>query len=736
MSRLHSTPVPSNDARDPSPDSVLRPGETCWRVATAGRVAFLVDGEAFFAAAAEAIENARANVWLLGWDFHSEVALRRGDAASGPDELVALLEACVQRRPTLHVRVLAWDFAMLYALEREFLPLLQFGARTHRRIHFAMDGMHPVGASHHQKLVIVDDAVAFTGGFDLTAHRWDTREHAPDDPRRTTPSGEPYAPFHDVQIVVDGDAAAALGALARERWNRATGERWNHAKGERIATTKATGDPWPAGLEPALRDATVGIARTLPAFGEQREVREVEALYRASIAAAQRWIYLENQYLTSPRVVGWLAERLREPDGPEVVFVGPRENVGWLEQNTMGALRARSVRELRAADGDGDRLRVLYPHREGLAEREIVNVHSKVMVVDDIFARVGSANLSNRSLGFDSECDVALEARDHEDAKRAIAAFRDDLLAEHLGTDAERVAAELARTGSLVGTIDALTGAGPRTLRPLEVEASDAAAAAVEALGAVDPEQPVALEELVSRFEAERPTVAERGPMADGLRLAIPGAILAALALVWQVTPLGETLRGEELAATVGFLREGTFGPMLATAGFVLAGLALIPVTALIVAAGLTFDPGTGFAVAWSGSLAAAVLGHQVGRRLWRDAVRRLAGDRLNDLTRRLARRGILATALLRIVPVAPFMVVNLVAGASRIPARDFAIGTAAGMLPGTALLVLGAAGIRAAASAPSGPPWLWVGLAILALLGALALLRRLAVRFGPADPS
>ncbi|HKJ23254.1 MAG TPA: VTT domain-containing protein [Myxococcota bacterium] len=718
--------MPSNRANESPPAAVLRPGKTCWRAVEAGRVAFLVDGEAFFAAAAETLENARESAWLIGWDFHSNVALRRSDARGGPDELVALLEACVRRRPALQVRVLAWDFAMLYALEREFLPLLQFGARTHRRIHFAMDAVHPVGASHHQKLVVVDDAVAFTGGFDLTAHRWDTRDHAPDDPRRTTPAGKPYPPFHDVQIAVDGEAAAVLGELARERWRRATGER--------IDATGDGSDPWPAGVEPAVRDARVGIARTLPAFGEQPEVREVAALYRASIAEARRWIYVENQYLTTATVVGELAERLREPGGPEVVIVAPRENVGWLEQNTMGALRARAVRELRAADADGDRLRVVYPHREGLAEGEIVNVHAKVMVVDDAFARVGSSNLSNRSLGLDSECDVALEACGREDVTRAIAAFRDDLLAEHLGTTAKRVAQTLERTGSLVGTLDALAGDGPRTLRPLEVEASDRAAAAVEAFGAVDPEHPAALDELVSRFETDGAPAAARGRTADGLRLLVPALVLAAVALAWQTTPLGELVTGERLAAAIGFVRESPLGPVLATGAFVLACLALVPVTALIVASGLTFDPATAFAVAWVGSLAAAVAGHRLGRHLWRDAVRRRAGDRLNALTRRLARRGVVSTALLRIVPVAPFMMVNLVAGASRVSTRDFTVGTALGMLPGTALMVLGAAGIRAAWSAPAGPPWLWAGLAILALLGALALLRRVAARLDPTD--
>lgn len=687
-------------------------------MARAQRVAFLVDGEAVFGAVADALERAQSSVWLLGWDFHSAVRLRRGDPQGRPDELVALLDALARERPSLHVRVLAWDFAMLYALEREFLPLLRFGAKTHRRVHFAMDSEHPLTASQHQKLVVVDDAIAFAGGFDLTAHRWDTRAHLPDDPRRVTPAGKPYPPFHDVQIAVDGQAACALATLARERWQRATGRS--------VRPTKPQGDPWPPKLEPQVRDVAVGIARTLPSHRGKPEAREVEALYRASIAAARRWIYIENQYLTSPRIAGWLAERLRETEGPEVVIVGPRENAGWLEESTMGVLRDRAVRDLREADRH-DRLRVLYPHLSNLPEGQTLNIHSKVMVLDDSFARVGSSNLSNRSLGLDTECDIALEAEGQEPVREAIAGFRNDLLAEHLGTTPARVAAELERTGSLVGAVDALCG-GARTLRSLELDASHWTAEALEAVGTIDPEHPVPLEELVTRFgeDGDAPTGSAGGRAWRVLRVLL---VLLGFAVAWRATPFGDWVTTERLTAALAFFRESWYGPLAAGGVFTVACVALVPVTALTVAAGLALGAGVGIAVAWLGGIAAAVLGYWAGRLLWRDSVRRLAGLRLNALSRRLARRGILSSALLRSIPIAPFMVVNLVAGASHVRPRDFVVGTALGMLPGTVLLIVAGDGIRALLSRPDGPAWLWAALIVLALAGVFAALRRLLAR-------
>src|SRR4029077_448356 len=132
------------------------------------------------------------------------------------------------------------------------------------------------------------------------------------------------------------------------------------------------------------------------AFEGRPPIAEVEALNCDAIAAARRWIYVENQYFTSGRIAAALAERLAEPDGPEIVMVVPRICSGWLEERTMGVARARPVRELRHDDVPG-RFRVFHPR---LAPNgPDLNVHAKVMIVDDALARVGSSNLSNRSMG-------------------------------------------------------------------------------------------------------------------------------------------------------------------------------------------------------------------------------------------------------------------------------------------------------------------------------------------------
>src|SRR5581483_8161705 len=99
------------------------------------------------------------------------------DPGELPNTLCDFLNAVVSRPHGPQAHVLTWDFAMLYALDREWLPLYKLDWRTHRRLKFRMDDKHPPGGSHHQKVVVADDAVAFVGGIEITHARWDTPGH-------------------------------------------------------------------------------------------------------------------------------------------------------------------------------------------------------------------------------------------------------------------------------------------------------------------------------------------------------------------------------------------------------------------------------------------------------------------------------------------------------------------------------------------------------------------------------
>jgi phospholipase D1/2 len=323
-------------------------------------------------------------------------------------------------------------------------------------MHFAVDGAHPSGAVHHQKLVLVDDVFAFCGGIDLTLDRWDTTEHKHNDRLRRT-IGRPYGPRHEVAAAVDGAAATALAEVGRHRWRIATDRA--------LPPIDAARAVWPPGLPPMLRNVGIGIARTMPEHNRHSEIREVEALNLAGIAAARHSIYMENQYLAARKVVEALAARLTESDGPEIVIVLPRRGNNRLEQQAMDSARHRLLQVLWAAD-EHHRLGVYWPATDGGAP---IYVHSKVLVIDDRLLRVGSSNFNNRSMGFDSECDVAIEtdstSPDHDDVSRCIASMRSQLVSEHLGVAVSELDGMTRRCQSLLKAIDELRGHG-RTLWP------------------------------------------------------------------------------------------------------------------------------------------------------------------------------------------------------------------------------------------------------------------------------
>lgn len=426
--------------------TIFRPEETCWRTAPAKRVALLVASEAYFTAVFEAIQKAQHSILLLGWTFDPRTRLAP-DGLVGPrdpDEIGLILLRLAAARPDLDIRLLIWKSALLIAATQHFFPHEARKWFKGTRIKFRLDDQVPFGACHHQKVLVIDDRLAFCGGGDISVDRWDSWRHLQEDLRRILPTEVRHAPRHEVMMMVDGGAARALGDLFRERW-RGLGE-----AGPAPAPENGP-DLWPHRVAPLLLNSIVAIARTMPAWRGKPIVEEIRNLTLDCIAQARDVIYLENQYFTSPVVTEALAARLAEADGPEVVLISTGRAPSWFDRLTMDRARAAMVSRLRAADAYG-RFRALYPTTS--AGDDII-VHSKCSIFDDHVVRVGSANLNNRSFGFDSECELAVECAS-DAARRNLLAFRDQLVGHFLGVTGESVAKARAEQGNLVSAIDTL----------------------------------------------------------------------------------------------------------------------------------------------------------------------------------------------------------------------------------------------------------------------------------------
>jgi phosphatidylserine/phosphatidylglycerophosphate/cardiolipin synthase-like enzyme/uncharacterized membrane protein YdjX (TVP38/TMEM64 family) len=688
------------------PASIFQPGRNCAEVASAQRVAFLVDAENYFAAFRKAAERAERSIVILAWDFDSRIFLDPMAPDSERESLGEFLNRLARTKPKLRINVLDWDYPMVYGTDRDFPPIYGLTWRPHKRVDFRYDDTHPLAGSHHQKIVVIDGKVAFNGGLDLAARRWDTSAHAAGDPRRIF-HDEDYPPVHDVMVAVDGEAAAALGRVAAERWKNATGET--------LPPIPATnGDPWPQDLAVDVENVPVAVALTAPPLRGREGIHQIEALYLDMIERARDYIYLENQYFTSQKIADALAKRLDEPDGPEVVLATRLLSHGWLEEVTMHVLRTKLVRELRERDKH-KRFTAVCPHVEGLKEGTCIDLHSKVMVVDDEWLRIGSSNISNRSMGVDTECDAVIEARGEERVRKAIRGFRDRLLAEHVGSTLEAVQEEIRRGGTMGSVIEKL-GSPARSLGTLE--APEISEPLLEAASIADPEKPISIESIVQEFApdlVDEPE--EKGPKT----LHVLGAFIAiavALALVWRYTPLAQIVTPANAIAWAQRVADYWWAPLVVIFAYLPASFVMFPRWLITLTAVVAFGPWAAFAYAQTGVLTTAVLEYMVGEYVKRDTVRNMAGRRVNRLSRILQERGLVAVTLVRLVPVAPFLVVNVVMGAMRIRLHHFMLGTVLGMLPGMlATTVLGDQ-VTAAIADPTRVNFWLVGLAGLALAG------------------
>jgi phosphatidylserine/phosphatidylglycerophosphate/cardiolipin synthase-like enzyme/uncharacterized membrane protein YdjX (TVP38/TMEM64 family) len=689
----------------------------------------LIDAADYFAALRASLLKAERSIFLLGWDLDSRTCIRGAVEPDdrAPRELGKLMRWLLKRRPKLEIRILLWDYSVFYATQRELFPRLIFGWNKPRRVEIVLDAHLPLGASHHEKLVVIDDSVAYCGGIDLTLQRWDTAEHRVEDPRRCDPKSKPYAPKHDVQMVVDGAAAAALGERARERWA--------HAGGKPLGDVAPVRDRWPTHVEANFEDAPICIMRTLGAVEGVEEVREVELATIAAIERAEKFIYIENQYITAKCAVDALAARMRANSALEVLILTNEDPGGWLEAETMGVGRQRFMAAF-AASGLERRIRFVFPIVQGgddapsaiprAADGHVtINVHSKVMIVDDELLRVGSANLNNRSMGFDTELDLAIEAETAAH-RTAIADIRNRLIAEHWGVEPEAVARVLASRGLVLGSLCALVGDGPRAVRPLEQDESVVGTEIVQMLG--DPESPVTAERFVDEILGLKRS---RPVLKWAIRALAAAAVAVVLIVMWQLLPFDRVDAISAVETRIEALRGNAWHVPLVLLGFLVGGVVAFPILVLIGATIVAFGPWEGFILASVGTMLAASSSFCTGRLLGRRPLEKLFGQKLVQFEHKLRGRGVIAVALIRKVPGPPFTIVNMLIAASGIRFREFFAGTALGMMPGIALFAF--LGDRLA-DVWRNPTPLSVTLVVAAValwIGVLIGMQRLVNRFG-----
>lgn len=480
----------------------LKPGVHYESRARATDSAVLVDARSYYRSFYWSALDAEQYLLIAGWQFDSEVALLRGDDAKDaplPVTFLAFLDALCARRPQLRIYVLAWDYSFVYALEREWLQALKFSVGTPDALRFEFD-VHPrAGGSHHQKFVVIDGVLAFSGGLDLCDARWDDRGHLPADPRRANLSGDVLRPNHEVQAVVCGPAAAALAELFRARWQRACGQELalpvvnTSAASARDLSSLSGGAALPLGAAHVFLSST-GVGP------EGEPVVQIRNLYVDALRAAERLVYIETQYLTSRSIAAALVERLsdRKKEGLMLLIMLPQDADTGKEKFALGEAQSMVLAAVeQAAVAGGHKLNFLCSACD--ADGGATFIHSKLLLVDDEFLSVSSANLTERSMGLDSELSVVWHAGGDADLGRKIARVRASLLAEHAGSSED----ELLPLDGLEARVSALVQPGASKLRTCDYE--PASGSPLKAW-IFDPGGPLSLPEAFSTLECERLT--------------------------------------------------------------------------------------------------------------------------------------------------------------------------------------------------------------------------------------
>lgn len=475
----------NNDA--PGLDTSVEPG--VWRYATAERASVIIDAEGYFAHMQQAMLNARRRIMLIGWDFDTRIHLTQGRRwyerpvdASYPARLGGFLLWLTRNRDDLQINILKWGLSIFQLSTRGSMVLDLVRMWPKRQINFKFDTKHPVGCTHHQKLAVLDEKLAVCGGIDLTHDRWDTRAHTEIEPKRKRPRGQPYGPWHDVTFMMEGEVAEALSGLCRARWERAGADPLENL-------VPAETSLWPDKLAVEFEDVEIGIARTRAEYEDVSAIAEIETLMLNQIAGAKRFIYIENQYFTSRKIADAIISRLREDDPPEIVLVHPEHAEGWLEMQAMDHARSAIARLIEEADTK-DRFK-LYVAWSG---EKSIYIHAKLMIVDDRILRIGSANLNNRSMGLDSECDVFVDCGRKANRERGfedtIKNLRFSLLAEHCGVSEETMAEVTGSLGSMHQAIERLGQDGIRQLRPFVIPELGKTEETLAEAQFLDPENP------------------------------------------------------------------------------------------------------------------------------------------------------------------------------------------------------------------------------------------------------
>lgn len=671
-----------------APERIFRPDHNCWRIEKASHASIIVDYANYYRDLHQSICNAKESLFILGWDIDGRIELLRGDdakACPAPTSFFELIKWKLEQNPDFKVYLNKWDYSIFFAKEREPLAGLHWATIKSENFHYCIDSILPLGACHHQKVAVIDDEVAYCGGMDIALARWDFREHHPINKDRHDPAGlfesghNYFAPYHDLMMVTSGDAAQALAEMVRERWKLA-------CKVELLPLVKkkveAPPQAWPQSDPPDFENVDIAIARTLPPVHHKERTEEIIKIYLDEIEKAEEFIYIENQFLVQMDIARALNKQLRLKKKLRILAISCDKPKGIMERKSMWAPRIQ-FREVIESGGVADRVALVHPISREDGREDPVRIHSKLMIIDDKFLHLGSANINNRSMGMDTECDQVIIGND-EKSRNKIAAVRTDLIREHSGREAEEIEALVKNHAPIAAFLEEVPTSRQHFKRINDEEYRHERFVKIAKFFS-DPRRPLITADLTMSLSKK--------PFKKHLSKPWVWMSLIILALIgcgfaWHMSHASEFVSLEKMTTYFENLSHSIWNIPVILAVFVLSGIILFPVTILIGATAAVFGPVEGFMLAMGGTLLSAATGFWLGKKIGFSQIKKYIGPKAEKIRDKLNHTGIIGMSTVRMLPIAPFGLVNMMLGMASVTFMPYIIGAFLGLLPGTLIMV------------------------------------------------
>ncbi|RLT88379.1 MULTISPECIES: VTT domain-containing protein [unclassified Ketobacter] len=711
------------------PSDLFSEDSNCWRHSLATYMCPLIDCANYYRTLYHAIVAARKSIFIAGWDIDSRIDLLRGDEANAveaPVNICELLAWKARQNPDLRIYLLRWDSSLAFFSNREIWAKEVWEEQCPDNVQVCLDDTIPMGGSQHQKIVVIDDELAFNGGMDIAWCRWDTRKHEFNDPRRNDTEG-PYGPIHDVQVMVAGPVVLEFAKLLRWRWKLAA-----NACDKAISapqTSRELPASWPHFCKPLARNIPCAIARTIPFMDAVEPAQEVRHMLLDLIHAAEEFIYIENQFASREEIAEALNQQLKRKPQLKVLVVSSYEPKGTMECEAYWAGRI-DFKNIVENGVRPDRIRITHSSAQpGSGDAALKRIHSKLMTIDDRYLVIGSSNFSNRSMTLDTECDLIFAA-DSEPQRAAIAHLRNDLLAEHTSLSIAQVERILQQAQCIDGLLQAKSNNQYHLSEVNDHKFTDQTWQDVLA-PISDPEEPLV------------PPL----PLPDGSHLNLPNPRKKTL-VIGSVLMLFVLLAGVVLAANhyISWFNSENLSAFLEQARgtsmalptvlilYVVGGLFFFPVTVMSLAVAAVFGPIWGPIYGMSGALTSAAVMFWGGEKLGDRGLRKLGGHKVQKVDEAFSKSGVIGVATIRLLPIAPYSLVNLVAGISSIKLLPFLLGTFLGMLPPMIAKGLVGDSLSDLATNPSTRSITYLAIGILIWVGVIVLSRHFARKLQSRD--